>query len=147
MPVNAALAPWMLRYAVTRSFAPTVRLRMTAWPLLDAVLKASMASLACFEPAWIWSKKSLDLSSPLVRAWIMILMSFAMLEPHGRCSMVAILLAFFGTAFGWVGLEMMLRRGEPVLGFILCFLSLVMVLRSLTRALLWLATPSHLGQS
>lgn len=61
--------------------------------------------------------------------------------------MVAILLGFLGTAFGWVGLEMMLHRAEPVLGFILCFLSLVMVLKSLTRALLWLACASHPRQS
>lgn len=61
--------------------------------------------------------------------------------------MVAILLAFVGTAFGWVGLEMMLRRGEPVLGFILCFLSLVMVLKSLTRALLWIASEWPPGPS
>lgn len=56
--------------------------------------------------------------------------------------MIAILLGFFGTAFGWVGLEMMLRGGEPFLGIILCFLSLVMVLKSIT-----LACASHPRQS
>ncbi len=58
--------------------------------------------------------------------------------------MIAILLGFFGTALGWVGLEMMLRRVEfSVVGIILCFLSLVMVLKSLTRALLWIASVEY----
>jgi len=55
--------------------------------------------------------------------------------------MFVILLAFFGTAFGWAGMEMMLKRGEAsVIGIILCFLSLVMGLKALTRLVLWLAS-------
>jgi len=44
--------------------------------------------------------------------------------------MIAILTGFFGTALGWVVMEMMLRRGEiTVVGCILCLLSLMMILK------------------
>lgn len=63
--------------------------------------------------------------------------------------MVAIVLAFFGLAFGRVGLEMMLKGGEitTLIGIVLCFLSIVMVLKALTRLALWLASSRCRGLS
>jgi hypothetical protein len=56
--------------------------------------------------------------------------------------MIAILTGFFGTALGWVVMEMMLRRGEiTVVGCILCLLSLMMILKAVTRFLFWLVRP------
>jgi len=60
--------------------------------------------------------------------------------------MIAILTGFFGTALCLVVMEMMLRRGEiTIVGCILCFLSLVMVLKAVTRFLFWLVRPWNPG--